>query len=144
MQNYWNKRKFLHKKRVQSPQDCLEHQHGPSFIVLEHQHGRYFYCFWTPTWQTWRRVKTLYSQGEYTDVKYPIPGDNFFGFKKDDLRCIFPYHYQDITNFIIQSKFFFLFIGREPTTWPANKCLQIMVSSCAMSSICVWVHSAHA
>ena len=34
-------RKFLHKKRVQSPQDCLEHQHGPSFIVLEHQLGRH-------------------------------------------------------------------------------------------------------
>ena len=24
---------------------------------------------------------------------------------------------------IIRSKFFFLFIGREPTTWPANSCL---------------------
>ena len=33
---------------------------------------------------------------------------------------------------IIQSKFFFLFIGREPTTWPANNCLQIMVA-------CVWL-----
>ena len=25
---------------------------------------------------------------------------------------------------IIQSKFFFLFVGQEPTTWPANNCLQ--------------------
>ena len=40
---------------------------------------------------------------------------------------------------IIQSKFFFLFIGREPTTWPANNCLQIMVCSCAMPSNCVWL-----
>ena len=40
---------------------------------------------------------------------------------------------------IIQSKFFFLFIGREPTTWPVNNCLQIMVCSCAMPSNCVWL-----
>ena len=40
---------------------------------------------------------------------------------------------------IIRSKFFFLFIGREPTTWPANNCLQIMVYSCATPSNCVWL-----
>ena len=34
---------------------------------------------------------------------------------------------------------FFLFIGREPTTWPASNCLQIMVFSCAMSSNWVWL-----
>ena len=49
----------------------------------------------------------LYSQGEYTDVKYPVPGDNFFGFKKDDLRCIFRYHYQDIDK-LYHSKQIFL------------------------------------
>ena len=37
MQNYWNKRKRLHKKRIQLPQDCLG----------------------TPTWPPWRHVKTL-------------------------------------------------------------------------------------
>ena len=37
---------------------------------------------------------------------------------------------------IIWSKFFFLFIGWEPTMWPANNCLQIMVCSCAMPSNC--------
>ena len=37
---------------------------------------------------------------------------------------------------IIRCKFFFLFIGREPTTWTAKNCLQIMVCSCAMSSNC--------
>ena len=42
-----------------------------------------------------------------------------------------------LISIIIRSKFFFLFIGREPTTWPANKCLQIMVCSCAMPSNCV-------
>ena len=39
-----------------------------------------------------------------------------------------------IIRIIIRRKFFFLFIGREPTTWPANNCLQIMVCSCAMPS----------
>ena len=40
---------------------------------------------------------------------------------------------------IIWSKFFFLFIGWEPTTWPATNCPQIMVCSCAMPSNCVWL-----
>ena len=42
---------------------------------------------------------------------------------------------------IIWCKFFFLFIDRKPTTWPANNCLQIMVCSCAMSSYCVWLQN---
>ena len=37
---YWNKRKFLPKKRVQFPFIVLEHQHGRPFIVLEHQYDR--------------------------------------------------------------------------------------------------------
>ena len=45
----------------------------------------------------------------------------------------------DKKSIIIQSKFFFLFVGREPTTWPANNCLQIMVCSCAMPSNCFWL-----
>ena len=40
MQIYWNKRKPLHMKRIQLPQDVLVHQHGCRFIVLEHQYGR--------------------------------------------------------------------------------------------------------
>ena len=44
-----------------------------------------------------------------------------------------------IKQIIIRCKCFFLFIGREPTTWPANNCLQIMVCSCAMPSNCVWL-----
>ena len=40
---------------------------------------------------------------------------------------------------IIWSKLFFLFIGRDPTKWPAVNCLQVMVCSCAMSSNCVWL-----
>ena len=44
-----------------------------------------------------------------------------------------------IISIIIRCKSFFVFIGREPTTWPANNCLQIMVCSCAMPSNCVWL-----
>ena len=40
---------------------------------------------------------------------------------------------------IIRSTFFFLFIGWDPTTWPTNNCIQIMVCSCAIPSNCVWL-----
>ena len=50
-----------------------------------------------------------------------------------------PTGFQIISIVIIRCKCFFLFIGREPTTWPANNCLQIMVCSCAMSSNSVWL-----
>ena len=36
-------------------------------------------------------------------------------------------------------KFFFLFIGWEPNTWPAINCLQTIVCSWEMSSNCVWL-----
>ena len=42
---------------------------------------------------------------------------------------------------IIRCRFFFLFIGREPTTLPVNDCLQIIVCSCAMTSNCVWLQT---
>ena len=54
---YWNKRKFLHKKRVQLPQDWLGTPTWPPF-----------HCFGTPIWPPWRHVKTLYHQ--------KIPGFN--------------------------------------------------------------------
>ena len=44
-----------------------------------------------------------------------------------------------ITSIIIRCKCFFLFIGRAPTTWPANNCLQTMVCSCAMSLNYFWL-----
>ena len=46
---------------------------------------------------------------------------------------------RSIIIIIIRSKFFFLFIGREPTKWPANNCVQIMVCSWAMLSNSVWL-----
>ena len=52
MQMYWNKRKPLHKKRVQIPQDWFG---TPKW--------RPFYCFGTPIWLPWRHVKTLYTSG---------------------------------------------------------------------------------
>ena len=39
-----------------------------------------------------------------------------------------------IKTIIIRCVFFFFSIGRESTTWPANKCLQIMVCSCVVPS----------
>ena len=50
MQIYWNKRKRLHKKRVQLPQDWFG---TPTWLPL--------HCFGTPIWPPWRHVKTLYS-----------------------------------------------------------------------------------
>ena len=48
------------------------------------------------------------------------------------------YSHRDKAKFIIiiiQSKFFFLFIGREPTRRPANNCLQIMVCSIMCNAV---------
>ena len=57
MQIYRNKRKRLHKKRVQLPEDW----------------------FGTPTWPPWRHVKTLYSKVEnYLSnwgVSFPFPSE---------------------------------------------------------------------
>ena len=51
MQIYWNKRKRLHKKKVQLPQDLFGTPTWPPFD-----------CFGTPTWSPWRHVKTLYAK----------------------------------------------------------------------------------
>ena len=51
MQIYWNKkRKRLHKKGVQLPQDWFGTPTWPPF-----------HCFGTPIWPPWRHVKTLYT-----------------------------------------------------------------------------------
>ena len=49
MQIYWNKRKCLHKKRVQLPRDWFG---TPTWLP--------FHCFGKPIWPPWRHVKTLY------------------------------------------------------------------------------------
>ena len=51
MQIYWNKRKRLHKKRVQLPEDWFGTPTWPPF-----------HCFGTPIWPPWRQVKTLYNR----------------------------------------------------------------------------------
>ena len=50
MQIYWNKRKRLHNKGVQLPQDSFRTPTWPPF-----------HCFGTPIWPPWRHVKTLYT-----------------------------------------------------------------------------------
>ena len=47
------------------------------------------------------------------------------------------YNHLQISTVIILCIFPFLFIGREPTTWPANNCLQIMVCPCVVPTKCV-------
>ena len=49
MQTFWSKRKHLHKKGVQLPQDWFGTPTWPPF-----------HCFGTPIWPPWRHVKTLY------------------------------------------------------------------------------------
>ena len=60
-----------------------------------------------------------------------------FTMRKDRIKeCFTCWLYHDLWRWnliIIRSKFFFLFIGREPTTLTANNCLQ-MVCSCTMPS----------
>ena len=48
MQIYWNKRRRLHKKRVQLPEDWFGTPTWPPF-----------HCFGTPIWPPWRQVKTF-------------------------------------------------------------------------------------
>ena len=50
MQIYWKKRKRLHKKKVQVPQDLFGTPTWPPF-----------HCFGTPIWPPWRHEKTLYN-----------------------------------------------------------------------------------
>ena len=45
----WNKRKILHKNRVQFPEDWFTPPTWPLFL-----------CFAPPTWLPWRHVNTLY------------------------------------------------------------------------------------
>ena len=45
----WNKRKYLHKNRVQFPEGWPCTPIWPPFL-----------CFCTPTWPPWRHVKTIY------------------------------------------------------------------------------------
>ena len=61
MQIYWNKRKRLHKKRVQLPQDWFGTPTWPLF-----------HCFGTPIWPPWRHVKTLYCRRPLSILKNKI------------------------------------------------------------------------
>ena len=52
IQIYWNKRKLLHKIKFQPLEDWFGTPTWPPFHYFE-----------TPTWQTWRHLKTLYCSG---------------------------------------------------------------------------------
>ena len=54
MQIYWNKRKRLHKKRVQLPEDWFGTPIWPPF-----------HCFRTPIWPPWRHVKFPRPRGSH-------------------------------------------------------------------------------
>ena len=60
MRIYWNKRKRLHNKRFQLPQDWFGTPTWPPF------HG-----FGTPIWPPWRHVKTLHMCFTYRIVSVP-------------------------------------------------------------------------
>ena len=55
---YWNKRKYLHEKRVQLPEDFFGTPTWPPF-----------HCFGTPIWPPWRHVKTLYTSSCWEDQR---------------------------------------------------------------------------
>ena len=61
MQIYWNKRKCLHKKRGQLPEDWFGTPTWPPF-----------HCFGTPIWPSWRHVKTLYMAVISLPVNLPL------------------------------------------------------------------------
>ena len=75
--------------------------------------------FWTPTWPP------CYSP--FLSCSKPLFQSEAKR-KAIDMQMIFIL--MQIKLIIIRSKVFFLFIGREPTTWSANNCLQIMVCLC--------------
>ena len=59
MQIYWDKRKSLHKKRVQLPKDWFGTPTWPPF-----------HCFETPIWPPWRHVKTLCTRSWFIRMRY--------------------------------------------------------------------------
>ena len=80
-----------------------------------------------PTDETWYAVVT--GQG---DIKNVIKRGGHRACSHATMLTILSA--QQISSIIIRCVFFFLSIGRESTTWPANNCLRIMVCSCVVPS----------
>ena len=57
------------------------------------------------------------------------------GYMGDGIRCDDVNEVNTVSH--VLDKYGSIFIGREPSTWPANNCLQIMVCSCVIPSNCV-------
>ena len=64
MQIYWNKRKRLHKKRVQLPEDWFGTPTWPPF-----------HCSGTLIWPPWLHVKTLYMLVSEIEIYWKLPAD---------------------------------------------------------------------
>ena len=88
------------------------------------------FCTWVEKRHFFQAVKVL----QFSILCFPISHSNTVCYSHRPLSD------QILHNrIIIRCRFFFLFIGREPTTLPVNDCLQIIVCSCAMTSTCVWL-----
>ena len=70
---YCNKRKHLHEKRVELPQDWFGTPTWPPF-----------HCFGTSIWPPWRHVKTLYTSEMTPSVNYRV-----YIFNTSVLQCFF-------------------------------------------------------
>ena len=85
MQIYWNKRKRLHKKRVQLPQDWFGTQTWPPF-----------HCFGTHIWPPWRHVKTqLWAMREWSMIKRSRLGTSL---QTDKQQCTWNITYDSNNN----------------------------------------------
>ena len=91
------------------------------------------HCCGTPIWLQWRHVHTLHTDGVANETRQSSFSRPFLVPQNSSL---FPglSGIKWTKLFIIRCVFFFLSIGRESTTWPANNCLRIMVCSCVVPS----------
>ena len=94
IQIYWNKRKRLHKKRVQLRQDWFG---TPTWPPL--------HCFGTPIWPPWRHVKTLYYLVQVYNVltsKYIDDSWNLLTLNEDSKFQLFFFNYYFLLMFFLR------------------------------------------
>ena len=73
--------------------------------------------------------KSIKSIEKLTCVRLPaVDTDNEFFWAQCHWVYLFIKVNASVTVITIRCKFFFLFIGWKPTTWPANNCLQVMAA----------------
>ena len=76
---YWNKRKCLHKNRVQFPEDWFGIPIWPAFFILEHQYGRHdvicersISCFYTLLVQCFFNITDLNTHPMWKYAAYSL------------------------------------------------------------------------